>query len=66
MNPGLASEKPKTVETAVKPKGLKQKDLSFKDQADILRTGNYQRDLVDVTSHNDFPTLGASPVIQES
>ena len=65
MNPGLASAKPKPKEE-VKPKGLKQKDFSFKDHADILRSGNYSRETVDVTSQMDFPSLGASEVIQQA
>lgn len=39
VNPGLASAKP-TVPEKAKPKGFVQQDMSFKKNADILRTGN--------------------------
>jgi len=65
INPGLATLKPKAPEHTQK-KGFMQKEMTFKDNADILRSGVKKQDIVDVTSHQDFPTLGASPLIQEA
>ena len=65
VNPGLASTKPKKVEET-KQKGIQARDLTFKDNVDILRTGQYKRDAVDVTSHMDFPSLGAMDSANQS
>lgn len=58
VNPGLASTKTGKVADK-KPAGFRQNEMSFINNKNILRQGASIADLVDVTSHNDFPTLGS-------
>lgn len=62
VNPGLASNKTGKV-AENKPAGFRQNEMSFINNRNILRQGSSIADLVDVTSHNDFPTLGSQPTI---
>ena len=57
INPGLTSKKQKLVQEQ-KPKGLVQQDDNIFNNKSILRTGVQKKDVVDVNSQSDFPTLG--------